>query len=39
MNIEGAQKAQFTEFQQAWDKYMADYEQTAFQLIEKLKMK
>ena len=26
MNIEGAQKAQFTEFQQAWDKYMADYE-------------
>ena len=30
MNIEGAQKAQFTEFQQAWDKYMADYEQTAF---------
>ena len=38
-NIESAQKLQFTEFSEAWDKYMSDYEQTAFELIEQLKMK
>ena len=38
-NIESAQKLQFEEFSEAWDKYMSDYEQTAFELIEQLKMK
>lgn len=39
MNIESAQKLQFEEFSQAWDQYMRDYESTAFELIEQLKMK
>jgi hypothetical protein len=30
---------QFVEFSQAWDKYMADYEKTAFDLINQLKEK
>ena len=30
VNIEGAQKMQYQEFAVAWDKYMADYEETAF---------
>ena len=36
--IEDAQKAQFVEFSNAWDKYMSDYEATALQSIEKLKV-
>ena len=30
---------QFEEFSQAWDQYMRDYESTAFELIEQLKVK
>lgn len=30
---------QFTEFSEEWDKYMADYEATAFELIEQLRNK
>ena len=30
---------QFTEFSEEWDKYMADYEATAFELIEQLRQK
>ena len=33
LNIESAQRQQFVEFSEAWDKYMADYEATAFELI------
>ena len=33
-NIELAQKLQFSEFSEAWDKYMREYEATAFELIE-----
>ena len=39
MNIESAQKLQFEEFSEAWDQYMRDYEATAFELIEQLKVK
>ena len=39
LNIENAQTIQFQEFSDAWDKYMRDYEVTAFDLIEQLKMK
>ena len=39
INIESAQKLQFEEFSQAWDQYMRDYESTAFELIEQLKLK
>ena len=39
LNIENAQKLQFQEFSDAWDKYMADYETTAFELIEQLRIK
>jgi len=39
MNIESAQKLQFQEFSSAWDQYMRDYEETAFELIEQLKIK
>ena len=39
VNIESAQKLQFEEFSQAWDQYMRDYEATAFELIEQLKVK
>lgn len=35
--IEEAQKAQFIEFSEAWDKYMNDYENTAIKSLEKLK--
>jgi hypothetical protein len=34
LNIENAKRMQFTEFSEEWDKYMADYEATAFELIE-----
>ena len=34
INIESAQKLQFTEFSDAWDQYMREYEATAFELIE-----
>lgn len=37
--MEQAQKMQFTEFSEAWDKYMADYETAAFDSVEKLKEK
>ena len=30
---------QFQEFNDAWDKYMSDYEQAAFQSVEQLKEK
>lgn len=39
MNIENAQRLQYQEFADAWDKYMADYEKTAFDLVEQLKAK
>jgi hypothetical protein len=39
INIENAQKLQFQEFSETWDKYMRDYEVTAFELIEQLKVK
>lgn len=39
LNIENAQKLQFQEFSDAWDKYMSDYEATAFELIEQLRVK
>ena len=39
INIESAQKLQFEEFSDAWDQYMRDYEATAFELIEQLKVK
>jgi hypothetical protein len=39
LNIEEAQKVQFKEFTDAWDRYMRDYEVTAFELIEQLKVK
>ena len=39
LNIENAQRLQFVEFSEAWDKYMADYEATAFELIEQLRAK
>ena len=39
INIESAQKMQFEEFSSAWDQYMNDYEATAFELIEQLKVK
>ena len=35
--VEGAQKLQFQEFNEAWDKYMADYEAAAFESVERLK--
>lgn len=38
-NIENAQKLQFQEFTEAWDKYMRDYEVTSFVAIEQLKDK
>jgi hypothetical protein len=34
LNIQNAQKLQLWEFSDAWDKYMSDYETTAFELIE-----
>lgn len=36
--LEEAQKAQFVEFSEAWDKYMNDYEETAMKSLEKLKV-
>ena len=38
-NIENAQRLQYQEFADAWDKYMADYEKTAFELVSQLKAK
>jgi predicted double-glycine peptidase len=38
-NITGASEMQYQEFTIAWDKYMADYEQTAFQLVQNLASK
>ena len=37
--VEGAQKVQFQEFNDAWDKYMADDEAAAFESVERLKEK
>ncbi len=37
--VEDAQKMQFNEFQEAWDKYMKDYENAAFESIERLKVR
>lgn len=39
VNIENAQRIQYQEFGDAWDKYMQDYEVTAFDLVEQLKVK
>ena len=36
--IQEAQKAQFVEFSQAWDKYMTEYEATALKSIDTLKV-
>lgn len=35
--VEGAQRSQFLGFSNAWDKYMADYEATAYMSLERLK--
>merc|ERR1719463_478069 len=35
--VEQAQKQQFLGFSAAWDKYMADYESTAYMSLERLK--
>jgi len=35
--VEIAQKQQFLEFSSAWDRYMADYESTAYMSLERLK--
>jgi len=35
--VEQAQKQQFLEFSAAWDRYMADYESTAYMSLERLK--
>lgn len=35
--VEIAQKQQFLEFSAAWDRYMADYESTAYMSLERLK--
>merc|ERR1712113_102118 len=35
--VEQAQKQQFLGFSSAWDKYMADYESTAYMSLERLK--
>lgn len=37
MEVEQAQRAQFLGFSNAWDKYMADYESTAYMSLERLK--
>lgn len=34
VNIENAQRIQYQEFSDAWDKYMRDYEKTAFELVQ-----
>lgn len=39
INVENAQRMQYQEFSEAWDKYMTDYEQTAYELVEQLKAK
>jgi len=35
--VEHAQKQQFLEFSSAWDRYMADYESTAYMSLERLR--
>jgi len=35
--VEQAQKQQFLEFSSSWDRYMADYESTAYMSLERLK--
>jgi hypothetical protein len=35
--VEQAQKQQFLGFSSAWDKYMADYESTAYMSVERLR--
>uniref|UniRef100_A0A7S3UJA6 EF-hand domain-containing protein n=1 Tax=Oxyrrhis marina TaxID=2969 RepID=A0A7S3UJA6_OXYMA len=35
--VEQAQKQQFLEFSAAWDRYMADYESTAYMSVERLR--
>lgn len=37
--VENAQKVQFNEFSKAWDEYMADYENAAYESIERMKEK
>jgi len=37
--VENAQKEQFIEFNRVWDNYMADYEATALESLDKLKEK
>jgi hypothetical protein len=34
INIENAQRIQYQEFSEAWDKYMQDYETTACDLVD-----
>ena len=38
VQIESIQRSQFEEFTSAWDEYMTQYEQAAFESIERLKM-
>ena len=37
IQIENIQRSQFEEFTNAWDDYMTQYEQAAFESIERLK--
>jgi len=39
IQVENAQKEQFIEFNKVWDNYMAEYEVTALDSLEKLKVK
>ncbi len=36
-NIENAQKVQFVEFSEAWDKYMNEFEETALEMMDKIR--
>ncbi len=38
IQVENAQKEQFIEFNNVWENYMADYERTALDSLEKLKV-
>ncbi len=38
LTVENAQRVQYQEFSSAWDKYMQEYEQAAFQSLENLKV-
>ena len=39
VNIENTQRMHYQEFANAWDKYMSDYEKTAYELVQQLRSK